>query len=533
VSLQPMTHSHFYSSWKGWKYSHYLWLVIVLASAILATSAELWLTRGGAGASGDSVHYMQGAENLLAGNGFSRLKANGQYSPITSFPPGFSFSLAGITFLGMPTFEAGRILNALLFGINTALVGLLIYRATRSGVFGILGSWLFMSSGSLIRIHAWIMSEPQFIFLALLSLILLDVYLHRGKFIFLILACLTIGFAGLTRYVGLSLVPAACLSILFIGSKKPVYRWRDAILAGIVSLTPIILWIFHNIQGTGNPVNRQLIYHPISRNLLFSFVDEFSLEIAPSLGLPWRIRWTILAVILLTGLGIYLFSLYEKRHNLPMNQAFLISTITLIFGISYTLVVIFNTNFIDAATDQSTIMRYGFPLIAVAIVWVFSTYSYLAQHGRTKKIAYAGIVLVGLGLAASSFIKSVEFVMNPGYAFGYTDFRRGGMCEVSLLRALPPQQEVITNDYELYYFLAGRPAYTLTSQYDPSLGRTVEDYGATMASIESMLRNGAILASLGDPNSYSGEVNALIGDMGLKITSECSKLRLYSLPPAP
>lgn len=518
----------------GWKYARYYWLIIVLASAVIATTADLWLTRAGAGASGDSVHYMQGANNLLSGNGFSRLKANGQVIPITGFPPGFSVALAGLGLINVPVFDAGRFLNAVLFGLNTALVGWLLFRATRSGLLAILGSWMFMYARNIVQIHSWVMSEPLFIFLSLMTVVLLDLYLQRGKLALLILASLVIGYAGLTRYVGLSLVPAACLTILWLNPKKSVKGWRDVLIVGVVSLAPVVLWFWRNAEVSGNLFNRQLIYHPISTNLIFTLFNELSYWwFAPSLSLPWKFRWGLLFLFFVIGVSIYLYASHKRQDNPGGKLTSPIPLITGIFVAFYVVVLLFNTTFIDASTDEPSIKRYAIPLVAVGIIWTFSTYSLIGRQGRSKTITQIVLLLIGLGMTLFYASKSVPFILHPGFSFGYTDDRRYWTCEVDMLKNIDDQQVVITNDYEEYYFLAGRPAYALTGNYDPYLGKYVDDFSANIEGVESMLQNGALLALLGDPNLYPNEANALIGDMGLTVASDCSHLRLYSLQSIP
>lgn len=515
-------------------FDRYLWLVILLASAVIAISTELWFTRNGPGASGDSVHYMQGASNLLAGKGFSRIKANGQYLPITGFPPGFSIALAGLGLAGIDAFEAGRFLNAVLLGFNTALVGWLLYRATHSGILAILASWMFMYARNIVQIHSWVMSEPLFLFLSLLAILLLDLYLHRNQLGLLILASLIIAFASLTRYVGLSLIPATVAAILMFSPKKSFNKWRDMLLAVIISLAPVILWFWHNAQVSGNLVNRQMIYHPISTNLIFTLFNELSYWwFAPSLSLPWKLRWALMCLFFAIGLGIFLNSYFKQRKSASKDQPNPIAVITATFLTFYVLVLLLNTSFIDASTDEPSIKRYAIPLIAVGIIWTFSTYTLVGRQGWGKTITQAVLILLGIGMTLFYASKSVPFILHPGYSFGYTDDLRNWNCEVDLLRDMSAQQVTITNDYEHYYFLAGRPAYALTGKYDPYLNKLVDDFSSSIEIVQSMLRDGAVLAMLGDPDQYPNEANALIGDMGLKITSGCSHLRIYALPSKP
>jgi hypothetical protein len=407
----------------------------------------------------------------------------------------------------------------------------LLYRSTRSGLLAILGSWLFIFARNIVLIHAWVMSEPMFIFLSLLSLLLLVFYLERGKLWTLIVLSLVIAYASLTRYAGLALIPTACLAILLLGDKKVAQRWQASILVGLLSLVPVGLWFLRNAQVSGNLVNRQFIYHPISRDLIFTLFDELSYWwFAPSLGLPWRLRWALLALFVLIGLGIYLYAHRQKYSTLNDDRVSQISGIIALYGFFFLLVLLLNTSFIDASTDAPSIKRYVIPLVAAGIIWSLATYSLIGRQGWAKRINLILILPIGFGMSLFYASKSVPFVLHPGFNFGYTDALHTWTCEVDLLKNLDPQQVLLTNDYELFYFLAGRPAYQLTSDYDPYLGGEAEDSEESISSARDMLNNGAILATLGDPNQYDNAVNSLIGDMGLKISADCSHLRLYALP---
>jgi hypothetical protein len=512
----------------------YYWLVIVMVSAVLAISAELWLTRNGAGASGDSVHYMQGASNLLAGNGFSRLRADGQYIQITGFPPGYSFTLAGLGLAGLPVFDAGRILNAVLLGLNAALVGWLLYRATRSGLLAIVGCWMFSYARNIVQIHSWIMSEPLFLFFSLLAIVMLDLYLRHTKLVLLILVSLLIGSASLTRYVGLALVPAACVALFWFNPQNLKNRWRDVFLVGIISLLPVILWLWRNAQVSGNLLNRQMIYHPISTDLVFTLFNELSYWwFAPSLSLPWKIRWGLMVLFFVLGVGVFFYIFYRQKRGLMNSGLNPVPIITATFLAFYIIVLLLNTSFIDASTDEPSIKRYAIPLIAIGIIWTFSTYSLLGRRGWSKTIFHSIMVIVGIGMTLFYASRSVSFLLHPGFGFGYTDELHYWTCEVDMLRAMASEQVTITNDYEQFYFLAGRPAFALTGKYDPYLNQIVSDFSTSIENVENMLRKGAVLAMLGDPDQYPNEANALIGDMGLKITSGCSHLRIYALSSIP
>ena len=65
------------------------------------------------------------------GKGYSDIWLDSTIEPITHYPPLLSLSLSVLGLLGIDPLRGARILNILLFGTNTALVGWLGWRMTR------------------------------------------------------------------------------------------------------------------------------------------------------------------------------------------------------------------------------------------------------------------------------------------------------------------------------------------------------------------------------------------------------------------
>src|SRR5688500_14983109 len=134
--------------------------------AALGMFLILYATPQGLGLSDDSIAYIAGARSMLSGEGYREawLASNG---PVTHFPPAFSSLLALIGLSGLDPVRGARFLNALLFGANTFLLGLIGWRMTKSQIAGIILALLFVVNDSLFRVHAVAMSEPLYIFFSL------------------------------------------------------------------------------------------------------------------------------------------------------------------------------------------------------------------------------------------------------------------------------------------------------------------------------------------------------------------------------
>src|ERR671918_716069 len=138
--------------------------LIALIGIVLIIKA----TPNGLGLSDDSIAYIAGARSMAAGEGYREawLASN---QPVTHFPPAFSSVLAFFGLFGVDPLRAARWVNALLFGLNAALLGILGWRMTPSLMAGIALAGLFVLCADLLQVHAVAMSEPLFIFLSLMS----------------------------------------------------------------------------------------------------------------------------------------------------------------------------------------------------------------------------------------------------------------------------------------------------------------------------------------------------------------------------
>src|SRR5262245_27880051 len=143
--------------------------------AMTGTLLVLQATPEGLGLSDDSIAYIAGARSVLAGNGYREawLASNG---PVTHFPPGFSSALTFLGLFGLDPLRGARFLNALLFGLNAGLLGILAWRMTPSITAGLVLAGIFLMSGEMLQIHAVAMSEPLFILLALCAFWNFDLY---------------------------------------------------------------------------------------------------------------------------------------------------------------------------------------------------------------------------------------------------------------------------------------------------------------------------------------------------------------------
>lgn len=138
-------------------------LASILTLSLLAVAGTFLVLRAtpeGLGLSDDSIAYIAGARSMLAGDGYREawLESN---QPVTHFPPGFSSVLAFFGLFGLDPLRGTRFVNALLFGINAGLLGILVWRMTPSLTAGLVAAALFVVNGDLLQVHTAAMSEDR------------------------------------------------------------------------------------------------------------------------------------------------------------------------------------------------------------------------------------------------------------------------------------------------------------------------------------------------------------------------------------
>jgi len=335
--------------------------------AVIGTFLTLTATPEGLGLSDDSIAYIAGARSLLAGDGYREawLESN---QPVTHFPPAFSGTLALTGLTGLDPLRGARFVNALLFGLNAALLGLLGWRMTKSSMAGIVLAALFIVNDSLLRVHAVAMSEPLFLFFSLLAFLCFDLYFPprsddfsrlTNKFVTTWVAVAVAGLltslAYLTRYSGLALVATFVVSLILLQD-----TWKKRITSTLIylaSFAPLVIaWSIRNRIEAGNATNRSLAWHPVTAETLEQGLRTFSEFLIPVE--EWRrplfktpeIFMAVIAVISIVVLSWIMFNGLMRffKPSTPMPEVIGFTNGLYIFG--YMASVLFSISLFDAST---------------------------------------------------------------------------------------------------------------------------------------------------------------------------------------
>jgi hypothetical protein len=473
-------------------------LTVLIAVAFCGVGLLLFHTRHGPGITGDSVSYVMGAENVILGRGYSRTAGGGEAVPITGFPPGYTTALVLFSWISRDFFSVGRILNALLFGLNIFLSGFILWKFTRSTATALIGSLFLLLSEDLIHAHAWVMSEGLFLTLSLLGIFSFVNYFGSSRKAHFVTGALLFSAATLTRYVGIALICAAGLFVLIASNKALRKRIQDLLILGVISCIPVVMWLLRNASLEGTATNRELGFHPPSWELIRTFLGSVNAWVFPfRLGLPDWIRAPI-SVIVLVIIPLFIFYRMILRKDYLSDEGEktgleFLPTYLLLYIPFYSVVLIANTTFLDAGTSTAGAARYLTPIFPIVVLFVLSlSYRYIIWKAIPQLVRTTAILLATLILGMYAG-RAYQFVSNPGEMFRYTDMKRRMPHVVEALIDLDQERILISNDIQLTYVLSDRPAYLFPLRFDVYRLKEREDYNEQVDVTKERLEEGAVL----------------------------------------
>jgi 4-amino-4-deoxy-L-arabinose transferase-like glycosyltransferase len=478
--------------------------------AILGIFSILYATPQGLGLSDDSIAYIAGARSLLSGHGYREawLASNG---PVTHFPAGFSSSLALIGLTGMDPLRGARFLNALLFGANTFLLGLIGWRMTKSQIAGIVLGLLFVVNASLFRVHAAAMSEPLYIFFSLAGFVALWRWFETEKGIWLTFTGVLVGFAYLTRYAGLALLAAFIVTLILLHD-----TWRKRLIrAGMffLSFLPLAMgWSLRNKLVADNATNRTLVYHPLTAENIQTGIHNFSDFLVPVEA--WRrslikipdfylIALSVIGLALLVwvvrkGVKIFLQPASERPELFSFGSG--------LYLFSYLASIISSMLLFDASTKfKPRILSPIYVSLLILLVYL----GYWMWQRRTW-IWRGLVILLGLLIVVLSALDASNAVsaLHKG-GQGYASFQWYDSDAMAFLRKLPQGTRIYTNQPGPVYLYTNRPCYVLPDLVDPVTGLAREGYAQGVAELHKDVLSGKAVLALFKFGSEAEDVQSV------------------------
>jgi len=522
----------------------------LLLLAAIGTLLILRATPEGLGLSDDSIAYIAGARSMLAGNGYREAwLASDQ--PVTHFPPAFSSVLAFFGLFGLDPLRGARFVNALLFGLNAGLLGILAWRMTPSLTAGLVLAALFVGSGELLQVHAVAMSEPLFIFLSLLSLWMFDLYFERlplpfGRgsggegWLWLILCGVFAGMAYLTRYAGLALVPTFIAALLILHD-----TWRKRLVSSGIFLAGFLPWMIgwaiRNRLLAENVTNRVLAWHPItSENIdiglhvfsnFFIPVESWRREVFKQTGivegmiavflggaLVWVFvkAWNYLAKPSLTPR-----SPLPGREELEVREV--VSFTAGLYLFAYLASIVAAMTMFDAATKFK--LRILSPVFVCLLILLVYTGIWLRSRSRAVVV-----VLTFVFLGFSFYKQSITVNEWSKGGLGYASFQWYDSEAMAYLRGLPDDVMIYTNEPGAVYLYTGRGSYVLPDRFDSATAQARPGFDEGVARMQEEINAGTAVLALFDEGDNLAQ-DAAVLSAGLHLAHKSAGDEIYTANP--
>lgn len=503
----------------------FFWLALVVV-AIVGVALLWYTTPHGLALVNDSVNYIDGARNMLAGHGYSRILGNGDYAPVTNFPPFYSIVLAVFLLTGLDGITATWWVSIIFFAFNLVLVGWLGRKVTGSSLFGVFTSFLFLLNESFLNFHTFALSEPVFLFTFFLCLVFLIKYMERPKWFWIVLSGLFASLAYLTRYIGIALFVTAFASfIIFLPGLKKKLISILLFLAG--ALPAVSSWTIRNILQTGSATNRQSMWHVIPSDAIQEGVLSFWSWLLPeryNLIERFLSFWQVLLFVLL-GVSFLLIITLSVRYWINKIKPDLQKQVFWIISLqaaTYLVLLVFTIAYLDASVNfEDRILMPAYNMLLILIVagihWLWMKKKWLF------KAAAIGITLALMLSFVEDTMDTVKLNRSQGQGFAneyWTESQT--MAEL----AKYPDLVVYTNRPRAVNLFLDRGAYILPSRMNPSTGLPWADYEKTVGTIRQRVLDGKALLVVFDYESAIGDAEgqALMHDLtnGLPMLAEYS-----------
>src|SRR5574341_336327 len=509
----------------------------LLLLSVIGIFLILRATPQGLGLSDDSIAYIAGARSMLAGQGYREawLASN---QPVTHFPPGFSSVLAFLGLFGIDPLRGTRFVNALLFGLNTALLGILAWRMTPSLMAGLVLSALFVAKGEMLQVQTLAMSEPIVIFPSLMSLWMFDLYFERDHHWLCLILCATFtGAAYLTRYAGLALVATFVVALVVLHTD-----WRKRLTSVGIFLAGVLPWILgwsiRNRLVAENATNRVLAWHPITFENLRMGLRVFSDFLIPVEA--WRreiFKQTGIiegAVVIILGatlvwVVVRAWKYLSKPQQAPPGERTgkeamgVIAFTTGLYVFAYLASIVASMTMFDAAT------KFKLRILSPVFVGLLILLVYLGVwlKGRNRPVVIA-LTLLLLGFS----VYKQSIMMNNWYKgeLGYASFKWYDSKAMAFLRGLPDRIRIYTNEPAAVYLYTGRGALVLPDRYDSATAQERSGFEEGVAYMHNDINAGNAVLALFDGGSNVSEDAPLLS-AGLYLAHKSAGDSIYTAQP--
>jgi 4-amino-4-deoxy-L-arabinose transferase-like glycosyltransferase len=303
------------------------------------------------------------------------------------------------------------------------------------------------------------MSEPLYLALVLLGLYAAARYLAHRRPAWLYLSAASLGLAAVTRYIGVSLLPAAVIALLVVPGVRWKKRLQDMVIFSLLGLLPIGLWIGRNFLLTRGLTDRALEEHLVT---LKQAVRGLNTILAWFFPPEWINGWEVrLTEILIGALAILAIPYIQWVRRPASNET---DYLRRAIRVLLTLQILFHILFLAISKSYfDPLTPFNDRLLAPILpsIWILAL-TYLAEIWHTRKWLLAAVSLaLPLTLIGMSILRAAPLVNdlhNQGMGFARRIWHNSETMEA--VRALP-DAPIFSNVPGAISMYTGRPAYPI------------------------------------------------------------------------
>jgi hypothetical protein len=342
----------------------------------------------------DTLSYEYAASTLLDSG---RLLYFGYDTPIIQWPPFYIIILSILELTGVTIAQGIGWLNAVLFAYLVYASSLYLFETLKVKLLAIPALILLVMSVPLIHISGYGWSEMLFIFLSVLSMVLMLMYIKKKSISWLISCAIISGLCWLTRYIGIVIIASLCIT-LFIFEKPAIEKFKRTFSYGVFSCFPMALWVIRNLVISGTLTGgRQPGTYTISDNieLTLSVLNEWFSFLTPV--------FTYIALAFLLFLVVLAIPLKRTKRKKTSDLAPNLLTNFLIIATYSAALLISATN---TAMDPINTRLWSpvYPFLVFTVIFAWDLLLRNIKEDKIKGGIAAGFIVVALTMAVNPLL---------------------------------------------------------------------------------------------------------------------------------
>lgn len=480
-------------------------------------------TTKGAGLSSDSVTYLHAARNLIRHHVLiTRIDRTSHLVRPTHYPPLYPATVALSAAMGGTVEGAARGLQVATVVVSGGCFAVILRRYVRPAAVVAGVAVLVVSSGFLVEMNGFALSEGLFLCWTLVALLLLLHWLDRDDQVatdhpdgrvddhrlLLVAAAGAAGAAALTRFVGVAVIGTGIMAITVLEERR---SWARTSLFAAVSSLPLLGWMaYSSATGEGAIGARALAVHLPPEAKVREGVRTASAWIVPQRALDQVPHWLVEAggaLVLAALIGVIVGLARERPPGQPVvagdGAVTVLGRTLAVFAALYLGVVVLTISLLDTATPLDR--RILLPLfVAGLLAAVVTVDRVVGRRPAPARWAVTGCVVLAL-LAVNARATSAEVADARRDGLGYASDTWRGSTLVGAVRRLPADVAVYSNAAGALFELTGRRSLSIAPRFYGNGSGADPGYPAGIALMAKRVRAGqAVVVWFRSANHWFG-----------------------------